>query len=161
LKVSFREAPVDQRDPKAPDSRLWLVDVELDPNAPVGALRDYLTIELDHAKQKTVKIPISGFVRPRQHVTPQQVDFGELDSSTLPLRRTLAFTNFITNEIQLTGVETGFDAVTAQVESTGDAKGHRFLVTLEIGPNMPKGPFNSVVKIHTTDDKNPVVEVPV
>ncbi len=161
LKVNYREATEDERHPKG-EGKQWRVEVTLDPQSPVGALRDYVQINLDHAKQKRVKIPISGFVRPRQHITPNEIDFGQLEASALPLRRTLHFTNFITNTIELTQVETDIEGLSGLVKNaSSDDAGYRFKLLLTLGPDMPRGEFSSTVKIHTTDEQNPIVELPI
>ena len=162
LKVSYRVATEEERHEQGVGKQ-WHISVTLDPQSPVGALRDYVEIRLNHAKQKVVKIPVSGFVRPRQHITPPDVDFGQLQGATLPLRRTFHFTNFITNTIELTEIETGIAGLTGQVESStkDDDAGYRFKLLLTLGPDMPKGKFESTIKIHTTDEQNPIVELPI
>ncbi len=162
LKVNYREATEEERHEKG-KGKQWHIEVELDSQSPVGALRDYVEIQLNHSKQKTVKIPVSGFVRPRQHVTPSEIDFGQLQGSALPLRRTLHFTNFITSAIELTEIETDVEGLSGQIQSASkkDDTGYRFKLLLTLGPDMPRGNFESTIKIHTTDEQNPVVELPV
>jgi len=160
LTTKVREAKPEERKADKPGKQ-WRVELHLDPKAQVGPLSKYLDVRVDHPKQQVVKIPVSGFVRPRQFVTPQKVDLGELQGTTLPYRLSLAFTNFITDAIEVTEVDTGNEALNAEVRETGRSAGHRFELRLTIGSEMPKGPFETVVKIHITDKKNPVVEVPV
>ncbi len=160
LKVSYREAAEDERHPKG-EGKQWRLEVTLDPQSPVGALRDYVEVRLDRGKQKVAKIPISGFVRPRQHITPPKVDFGKLEGGSLPLRRTFHFTNFISDTIELTEIETGVEGLSGQVQSGAKEAGYRFKLLLTLGPEMPKGAFSSTVKIHTTDEQNPIVELPI
>lgn len=160
LKVSFREATEEERNPKG-SGRQWRLVFELSDGAPVGALRDYVTVELNHPEQKMAKIPISGFVRPRQHVTPHDADFGEVEGTMLPLTRTLHFTNFTTDTIELTEIETGVEGLGAEIVPSESQPGHRFKVVLTLDEGIEKGAFASIIKIHTTDTKNPVVEVPI
>ena len=160
LSVEFHEATEEERNPKGP-GRQWVIDVALSPNAPVGALRDFVTVELDHPKQKFAKIPVSGFVRPRQHITPDKADFGNLEGETLPLKRTFHFTNFITDGIELTEIDTGLVGLGAEVVPSENQPGHRFRLVLTLDESMPKGAFDTVVRIHTSDNKNPVIELPV
>ncbi len=160
LEVEVHKAVEGEIDPRHPEPQ-WLVTVELDPYSPVGALREYVEVTTDHPKQKIVRIPISGFVRPRQHVTPHELNLGVLDGDSLPLRRELDFTNFITAGIEVKSVETGIAGLTAEVRETGRQDGHRFKVTLTVGPEVPKGALKSVLKLHITDQKNPIVEVPI
>lgn len=159
VKVTQREATAAERDEKA-TGREFIVGVTIDPDSPVGVLRQYVELKVDHPKQKVVKIPVTGFVRPRQHVTPQQVDFGKLEASSLPLQRTLDFTNFITAGIEVTGIETGVEGLEAEARSTEDS-GHRFKLRLTLSPELPKGDFSGTMKIHITDKQNPIVEVPI
>lgn len=161
MKVSYRQAGPGELHPKSEGRPQWKIDVTIDPYSPIGALRKYIDITTDHPKQKLVRIPVSGFVRPRQHVTPEELDFGELTADALPLRRTLAFTNFITEGIEVEEIETGHFALNAAADETGRKDGHRFRLMLEITPEMPKGPFESTVKLHISDAKNPTVEIPV
>lgn len=158
LTVSVRPAVGEERSDKS-DGKQWRIEIALDDNAPIGALRQYVEVTTNHPKQQQVKIPISGFVRPRQHVTPVEVDFGDLDGTALPLRRSFHFTNFISQQIELTKVETGVAGLEAEVKE-GREPGYRFKLLVTLGAEMPKGPFDTVVKIHTTDEQNPIVEVP-
>ena len=160
LKVSFREATEDERHPKG-EGKQWRIEFILDPQSPVGALRDHVEVRMNHDQQKVAKIPISGFVRPRQHITPAELDFGELQGSSLPLRRTFHFTNFISNTIELTQIETGIEGLSGQIQSGAKDPGYRFKLLLTLNPEMPKGEFSSTVKIHTTDEHNPIVELPI
>lgn len=160
LKVSYRPATEEERHEKAEGAQ-WRVEILLDKDAPIGALREYVEIVVDHPRQQVVRIPISGFVRPRQHVTPMELDFGKLQGDALPLRRTFHFTSFITDTIELPKVETGIAGMTAEVKDSDRQPGHRFKLMLNLGPDMPKGKFDTVVKIHTTDPQNPIVELPI
>jgi Protein of unknown function (DUF1573) len=165
IKASFRAAKAEERKKDQQGNELigkqWIVDVELSPTAPVGALKDFVEVETDHPKQKQVRLPVSGFVRPRQHITPFELDFGSLEGATLPLQRSLTMTSFITDVIQIPKIETGVAGLTAEVKSNEKQPGHRFMLTLTLGPEMPKGVFDTVVKVHTTDAKNPIVSLPV
>ena len=158
--VEYREAKAEERK-EGIEGPQWLVDVNVKKDAQIGPLREEVEVITDHPKQRTAVIPVSGFVRPRQHITPMEVDFGPLQGDALPLRRSLAFTNFITDRIRVTKIDTGIQGLTAEVENSDDRPGHRFRLLLELGPGLPKGEFDTVIKIHTSDDKNPVIELPV
>lgn len=160
LKVEYRQASEGERNVKATGSQ-WRLEISLMEDAPVGALREHVTVVTDHPKQKVVNIPISGFVRPRQHMTPESVDFGPLEGSKLPLQRTLHFSNFITKQIELTKIETGYPGLQAEVIANERQPGYRFKLLLTVGPDMPKGAFDSNIKIYTTDEQNPIIELPV
>lgn len=143
------------------DGPQWVVDINIKENAQVGSLKETVEVITDHPKQRSATIPVSGFIRPRQHITPMEVDFGPLQGDALPLRRSLAFTNFITDRIRVTKIDTGVKGLSAEVTDSDERPGHRFRLLLELGPELPKGEFDTVIKIHTSDDKNPVIELPV
>ena len=138
----------------------WLLEFHLDPYSPVGALRDYVEVVTDHPKQKNVRIPISGFVRPRQHMTPSELDLGAIDGGELPMKRVLALSNFIKKGIEVTEIETGQEGMSVEANMVGQQDGHRFELILTLDPQMPKGDVAGTIKIHITDEKNPTVEVP-
>lgn len=160
LSVKHRPAKEEERN-KEYSGKQWAVDIGLDPTAPIGALRDYVELVINHPKQKTVRLPISGFVRPRQHLTPQEIDFGQLEGGSLPLKRIVTFTNFITKGIEVTRAESDVKGLSVEVKEVGRKDGHRFELVLTVGPEVPKGEFQSTLKLHITDEKNPIVEVPV
>lgn len=158
LKIRQREATTAERKGEKAGKQ-WRLDIELAPDAPVGALRDHVEVRLDHPKQKKVLVAISGFVRPRQHVTPDQLDFGQLNQTDLPREYTLTFTNFATAGIQVESVETGVEGVEVEIKPA-DSTGHRFQMFLRLDPSLPKGKFDGALKIHHTDTIAPVYEIP-
>ena len=160
MKVVHRVATEAERKAEFPGKQ-WHFELHLDTQSPVGALRDYIEVTTNHPQQSSLRIPLSGFVRPRQHVTPQEIDLGVLDGGELPLKRVLAFTSFIKKGIEVTKVDTGFEALMIEANMTGRKDGHRFELKLTVDPAMPKGEFEGTIKIHITDEKNPVVEIPV
>ena len=159
LETSYRKAKESERNAKGGEDQ-WVVDVTLLDNAPVGALRQYVEVTLDHPKQQIVRIPISGFVRPRQHITPDTLDLGSLEGASLPHQRSFHLTNFITDQIEVTKVETGIEGLSIEVKPNERRVGHRFQVYLTVGPEVPKGKLEGTIKFHITDKQNPVLELP-
>lgn len=160
LEVAHHVASEEERYDKA-EGQQHVVDIELATDAPIGALREYVEVKTTHPKQPMIRIPISGFVRPRQHITPHELDFGKLQGESLPLRRTFHFTNFITDPIEISKVESDLEGVTFEVEKSDRQPGHRLKLLVTLGPEVPKGKFETVVKVYITDERNPVVELPI
>ena len=73
----------------------------------------------------------------------------------------MTFTNFIAAGIKVTDFESGLEGLSVEVNEVGKLDGHRFELVLTVGPEVPKGKFASTLKLHITDEKNPIVEVPV
>lgn len=155
LNVSYREARPEERVADA-TGKQWRVEMTLASNAKVGALADYVTVHTNHAKQKLVQIPVSGFVRPVMAVTPPVADFGRVELKE-PLLRTLNVRNFATEPIKITGLEENLPGIEAQVGPIEDGREYEVRITLK--PEIGKGPFNGKLMIRTDSLKTPMIEV--
>jgi Protein of unknown function (DUF1573) len=155
LAVSFREAQEGERLPDV-KSKQWRVETKLSSDAPVGPLAGMITVHTNHAKQKLVEIPVSGFVRPVLAVTPPKADFGQIDVKE-PQRRVLDVKNFATEPIKVIGVDPPGQGIEAKVEPLEE--GREYTVRLTASSAMAKGPFHGKLTIHTDSPKSPVLEV--
>ena len=132
--------------------------VEFD-RAPVGSLARHMTIHTNHPKQSTVKLPLSGFIRPMFFVTPETADFGPIDTSQ-GRNLGLDVRNFSENVYELTEVANLPEGMTAEVKKIGNDD-HRFQVILKPSAEMAKGAFETVIQIHTSSEQKPILEVPI
>jgi Protein of unknown function (DUF1573) len=155
LKVSFREAQEGER-LKDVKVKQWRVETTLSSEAPVGPLAGMVTVHTNHAKQKLVEIPVSGFVRPVLAVTPPKADFGRIELKQ-PHRRTFSVKNFATEPIKIIGVDPPGQGFEAKIEPLED--GRNYVVRLTLDPTLPKGPFHNKLTIHTDSPKSPILEV--
>jgi hypothetical protein len=155
LKVGFREA---QEGERLPDVKVkqWRVETTLSSEAPVGPLAGMVTIHTNHAKQKLVEIPVSGFVRPVLAVTPAKADFGSIEIKQ-PHRRSFSVKNFATEPIKIIGVDPPGQGFEAKIEPLEE--GRNYVVRLTLEPGLPKGPFHNKLTIHTDSPKSPILEV--
>jgi uncharacterized protein DUF1573 len=156
LQVSFHEAKPEERLKDVPDQQQWKVEMHLSNDAPVGPLTDSVKVYTDHAKQKLVQIPVSGFVRPMVAVTPPVADFGRVTVSE-PLRRSLNVKSFTSEPIKLTGAQSDIPGIEAQIEPVQE--GREYEVRLTLKPEVRKGPFNGKLSILTDSLKVPRIEV--
>lgn len=158
LSAHFREAKEDEKHEKG-KGRQWIVETTLWlDEAPIGPIADYVVVHTDHPKQKEVRLPISGFIRPIFAVTPPTADFGERELSE-PFKASLHVKNFATEEIPLTKVETNVQGL--QAELTPLKEGREYAVLLTLKPEMPKGDFRGKLRIYTASSKQEVIEVEV
>ena len=155
MRASFREAKEEEKIEKG-KGRQWLVDVTLASDAPVGALTKHLVITTDHPKQKWVKIPVSGFVRPVVAVTPPQANFRSVDQNEAKSTHLLV-KNFATELVHVTGVDSDMDNLTATIVPVEEGRSYR--VSLEMKPTSKKGPFTGKLTIVTDSKKVPSIEV--
>jgi len=162
LDVSFHKAGEEERHPqvseRAPDSVQWIVRLELDYNAaPLGAIAQEVVVHTDHPVQKDLIIPVSGFVRPAMWATPHEIDVGEIQAGQ-PIRFSVVVKNFLTEPMEITGVEFGGEEVESTVSEVEEGREYTVWITVE--PEPAAGPLSGKVLIHTSHPKNPVVEVP-
>ncbi|HZI63338.1 MAG TPA: DUF1573 domain-containing protein [Thermoanaerobaculia bacterium] len=157
LKTTFREATAEERKPEG-KGRQWRVDMTIAPDAAVGTLGDFVEIHTDHPKDKLVRIPVSGFVRPIIAVTPPVANIGTRDLSKEAYTGKLRVANYATETIAVTKVESDVPGVTAKLEPLEDGRTYNVLMTFS--PATPKGDLQGTLRIHTASPKIPVVEVP-
>ena len=156
LTVSFRQAQEGERLPEAAGKQQWRVEILLSNDAPVGPLAGYVTVHVNHAKQKLVQIPVSGFVRPVVAVTPPVGDFGNVDLKE-PLTKVLNVKSFATEPIKVTGVDPEGKGIQAKLQALQE--GREYQVAITLSPGMGKGPFHGKITIHTDSPKTPVIDV--
>lgn len=157
VKVAVREAPEDERHAGV-SGRQWQVEVELDPDAPVGPLADFIVLTTDHPERRTVRLPLSGFVRPVLSVTPRFADFGRRELGE-PQTASLEVRNLSSESVDLGEVATDIDGLEAEIEPLEEGRLYKVLLTLN--PGMPKGEFEGLVTIRTTSERQPTLEVSV
>lgn len=138
------------------DANRWRIDISLSQDAPVGQMADFVKVVTNHPRQKLVKIPVSGFVRPVLAVTPQVADFGRREL-TEPQTATLEVKNLGSEAIELGAASTDLPGLEAEIESV--EAGRLFNLVLTLGSGMEKGRFRGKVTIETTSPEQPVVEV--
>ncbi len=136
----------------------WQVDVSLADDVPTGPMADYIRVATNHPRQKMVRIPISGIVRPILAVTPQVADFGRSDPSE-EHRATLEVKNLGSIAVEVTGATSDLAGLRAEVEPV--EAGRLFNLVLTLAPGMEKGRFRGKVTLKTSSPKQPIVEIDV
>jgi len=158
IKTTFHEATEAELRPEI-EGRQWRIEMTIQPDAEVGPLREFLMVKTEHPDQAEVRIPISGFVRPLLHVTPQVADFGEVKIDGEPHLVELTLVNFGEDAISIDGVEVATPGVSGTVEAT--EAGRRFKITVTLGPEVQKGALETKIKIRTSSSAQPIYEVPI
>lgn len=159
LKVDYRLATEEERRDDAGPGNQYVLTLTFDYNkAPVGPLLGDLLVHTNHPKQEVGRMAVSGFVRPRLAVTPNRADFGEVKLEDEPRARFLV-QNFSPVGITVTSAEMGLAGAEAKV--TEVEPGRRYHVEFALPDDLPKGAFQTVLKIHTSSKEEPVVAVPV
>lgn len=155
VKVAYAEATTDEREGGVSGNQ-WRITVELDADAPVGPMADYIDVTTDHPERQTIRIPVSGFVRPVLSVTPRVADFGRREVAE-PQTASLEIRNMSKSAVDLAEISTDIQGLQAEIEPLEEGRLYKVLLTLK--PGMKKGRFRGLVTINTTSNKQPVLEV--
>lgn len=154
IKVTWREAKPEER-VAGHEGRQWRLEPTLVPDAPVGAITGTIAVHTTHPRQKTMWLPVSGFVRPVVHIEPQRGDLGTISLSE-PRRVQYDVRNFATEPIAVTAVSTDVPGVKVTLEPV--QAGRRYKVVVELDPAaMKEGPFAGQVRLTTDSAKVPAL----
>jgi len=158
IRAAFRPATAEERRAEAPNGNQWIVETTIQPDAEVGALRDFLVVGTNHPQQKNLRLAITGFVRPLLSVTPFVADFGALDLTAAAQDLSLVLVNFGDAAIEIRSVTASVPGVEATVKPI--EAGRRWEVKLTLTGKMPKGHVDAKIRIETTSPQQPTLEVP-
>lgn len=153
--TTFHLATAEERRPELVGATQWVVESTIQQDAAVGALRDFLVIETNHPKQKELRIPLSGFVRPLLAVTPEVSDFGSLQLSAASQDVSLVLVNFGTEPLEVKGVKASVPGVESQIKTI--EAGKRWEIKLTLTGKMPRGRTEATVTIETSSSRQPTV----
>ncbi len=144
---------------RAGEAGRWEIELVLDKDAAaVGPMADFVEVETNHPKQRVLKIPVSGYVRPEVSVIPPIADLGghKLDE---PFVATFEVRNHTAGSITVDSASTNVAGASTSVEELQSGKAYK--VTLVLEPGMPAGAFDGTIRISTSSRRRPVVEVPI
>lgn len=157
VRLAFREAKEDERREDTPGSQ-WILEATLDDEAPLGAIRGQIVVDTDHPVQKTITIPMSGFVRPVLFVQPPSGQFGTLDPGETR-HAVFDVRNFATEEVRLTGIKTDLAGVSPSIRAVDEGRRYRLEVAFDPSEMAP-GPFSGTLQVTTDSEHVPTLEVP-
>lgn len=157
IRVSHRPAQEGDRIAEA-TGKQWRLDLTLAAEAPVGPVAEMVVVTTNHPKQKTLEIPVSGFVRPMVAVTPPDVDFGRIDRGSSQAWGIL-MRNFGAEPMAIRGVKSSVAGLEVEVQAVEEGK--QFKVTFTPTPAMAKGPFDGSVELTTNLVGQPVIQIPI
>lgn len=156
ITVTHRKATPEERVPQGSETQ-WVVEPTLESDAPVGPIEGFVTVHTTHPEQESIRIPVSGFVRPTILIDPASGDFGRLELSE-PKQAIYRLRNFATEPIAVTEVDVELEGVDAELETIEE--GRRYEIVLTFDPErMPAGCFSDMLVIETESEKVPILTV--
>jgi hypothetical protein len=117
-----------------------------------------MTVRLDHPKQKRLRIPVSGFVRPMFAVTPATAQLGDIERGRLPASAGLVLKSFHAEPVELHAATTDVPGI--RVEIVPVERGRTFRLRVVLEPTLADGPFAGTIQVRTSNAKRPTIEVP-
>jgi|GEM_PF-484345 len=152
IEVSYREATPEERVDDHPGKQ-WRILATLDEDAPVGPIEGYIKVDTTHPRQKTLWIPVSGFVRPMLFLSPVTGEFGVVNL-TKPDTFTYHVRNFADEQIDVTDASVDIPGISAKVEPVTAGREYRVVLTFTPA-EMKKGPFAGTLRVDTNSKKVP------
>lgn len=141
-------------EPKADGKATWKVMATLDPAAHLGPVEGSILVELDHPKQRRMRIPVSGFVRPAVAFPGEPVDYGEHTRSAMkekPLAVQMRY--FSERQLPIRSVKVAPAVFDAEV---GPREDPRFgFILLRANETTPDGEVFATV---TVEFEDPLIE---
>lgn len=137
----------------------WIASITILSNAPVGLINQTVRFNVDHPKQHSFIIPVSGFVRPVFAITPQSADFGQIRIGQQLDQNGIYVQNFASEQINLTDVRSdvpGFDITVDTIDP-----GHRYRLHVNVTDRAKTGPFAGTITIHTSSPKVEYLDIPI
>lgn len=152
-----RAATAEERLSKYPGSQ-WAFEITLANDAPVGVLRGAVLVHTDHPMQKLLPVLVSGFVRPAMVFTPDKFTFSQFavpDSGTYLEVHAKQFTE---EEVAITKLECDIEGF--EVSFRERTKGRVWKIRATATKELPLGPFNGTVLVHTDHEKFKTLSIP-
>jgi hypothetical protein len=157
LRAEVREAKPEERSPDGPE-RQWLLVTELDAEAPAGPLAGNVVVTTTHPRRPEYLLPITGYVREPLMTMPPRLDLGRF-SPLEPRKGGIVVANFGSPDVEITGSRSDVAGLRATIEKSEDGKRFDVYVTLE--PGHPPGIIDGTLTLETTNERAPVVTVPI
>lgn len=107
---------------------------------------------------KTVRVPISAYIRPDVVVEPGGVNFGSVDAGAGAEQRVTVSYNGGRNDWHINRVEAANPYLQAQAVETSRGRGSaRYNLVVRVSPDAPIGALRDKILLHTNDAKVPVL----
>jgi hypothetical protein len=122
-----------------------------------------ITLTTNLEKRKTITLQVRGFVRSDTRVTPNIINFGNIDASKgeIPenvLKRIVILEKVRGEGLQIKTIKFNTEIAKAQIEPLTEGKRYKITVILD-KQNLKKGRFNNEMVIETNYEKTPLFKV--
>ena len=122
--------------------------------------RPAIYVRSNDPDEATAIIRVIAMVQAGAGFIPSRVYVGDIRKDTC-IRRTVKLVNTWEEELRITGIETGSDAIVATLQDTLVPPGGEAVVRIVLGPDLPEGRIDARVTLHTDNEKQPEIALPI
>ena len=138
----------------------WKITTTLLAEAPAGPLNGTVIARLDHPRQKIVRIPLLGLVHDVFATEPGAFDFGPIEIGE-GIEASVRIRSYGGDPSSFSIVETSLPGTEVEISTVEIGSSPAYFLKLRLRPEMQRGPFAGVVRVHTSSIEMPVIEVAV
>ena len=132
--------------------RRRVIEVSIDPSAPLGEVRDRIIVGLSGPNESTINVPVFASVQGQLSLQPSQVSFGVIEGKEL-LVRSVKFENRGAQLVHVKELRTNSPAVTATFKEVQPGK--NYVVRVVVDPAKVKRDLRAAVEVVTDDPQEP------
>jgi len=140
------------------DGLVAKIFVNVKPGLPVGELKEKLTILTEGYRYPHVEVLVKGHVGGALRLSPDQFFMGFIKKGQVA-RRVARLRKNGPADLKILGIESSHPSVTAEFEEIKPGKEYAIEATFT-APASQTGKVDALIKIHTNDSAQPLLEVP-
>lgn len=141
------------------DGKNYIIDVAMKANAPIGKQKGKITIATNSTRQRKIIIPFSGDITGDVLVSQSVLSYGIVSQGKESVRRLIV--TLRKKEIDIKNVEITPAFFSANLQPKGNSDLPYREVEVKLNGDAPVGKVTGSIKIHTSSELQPVIEIPV
>lgn len=134
----------------------WVFEASLDNQAPVGPLTGNVLVRTTHPDQKTILVPVSGFVRPVFAFTPSTLDMGTFSPKPGAFW-IIHVKQFGAEPVDIESVTTETEGLALELKEL--TPGREWDIRVTATDELAKGPFSATVNVSSNSPYLPETSV--
>ncbi len=141
------------------DGENYIIDVAMKADAPIGKQRGKITIATNSTRQQKVIIPFSGDITGDVLVSQSVISYGVVTQGKESVRKLIV--TLRKKDIDIKDVEITPAYFSANLQPKGNSDLPYREVEVKLNGDAPVGKIIGSIKIHTSSELQPVIEIPV
>lgn len=134
-----------------------VISVNFSSKMPIGKIEEKLTIYTDSKKAPKIEVPIKGIIVGEIKVLPELLFFGIIKRGKAESRK-VEISKEGKKDLEIISVEV--PAVSASARIIPIQKGKKYAIEVTLSEDVQAGTIRDTVKIHTNNNEQPIISVP-